>query len=240
MINEWKPPPEKEDSRWAQAHKGGLTRSVLLDALSHKDEQLQTVSKVMESWEGEGVIGDRLLLSDLHAYVTKLKREKSPLTGPPHACKKTAPPLRYIFAAIPAARLLKDRLPEIKRLLYDAFEFNPPPPLTKRELVQQQDQEREQLEDKIAALQVARGIGRYWHHSCPVAFTFCDLSRCTFPLHPSSTVWYSMVKYSMVQSTYFSPPAGPPIQGSTARTTYPVGGVLILLQDCALSGGADS
>ena len=98
MINEWKPPPEKEDSRWAQAHKGGLTRYVLLDALSHKDEQLQTVSKVMESWEGEGVIGDRLLLSDLHAYVIKLKREKSPLTGPPHACKKTAPPPFAIFS----------------------------------------------------------------------------------------------------------------------------------------------
>ena len=83
----------------------------------------------MQSWDSDGVAGIKVTADQLHWYVKKLLN--GTLTGPPWSDRKTKPPSRLIITAIPAARLLKRRLPEIRTLLEKTFTFDRPRPPTK-------------------------------------------------------------------------------------------------------------
>ena len=177
------------------------------------------MADIMEAWDDDGVVGVRVTASDLHVYVQKLLRHE--LTGPRGSDRKSKPPLRQITAAIPAARLLKQRLPEMRAQLDQTFIFDRPRPPTKVEILQQAEHGKEQLEDEIATLQVEVLSCRIIGTIVPVAqWCQCMLPAHVTPFLPFSTpsqygmVQYDTVgtvKYSMLQSTYFSPPASPPI-----------------------------
>ena len=239
MGHEWKPPLAKEDSRWDSAQKHGLVRHLLEKALLYDVDRLQTIADIMEEWDDDGVAGVKVTVGELSCYVQKLKDKK--LIGP-RVDKKTTPPTRQIIAAIPAARLLKRRLPEIRAMFENTRHFDRPRPPTKREMAQQAERREEQLEDEIATLQVKVLSHRIIGTIVPVAqWCQCMLPAHVAPFLPFSTPsQYSMIRVvnTVCYSLHtFHRRRGPPYQGSTARTTYPVGGVFILLQDCALSGG---
>jgi hypothetical protein len=162
LGNEWKPPNSKEDSDrlWDPASRDGLVRTLLQKSLLSERDRLEAVAELMHAWEGDGATDIRLPWTDLRNYVRRLLQEKGYLAGPPPACTKSKPIQRYIFATIPAAHLLKERLPAIRVLLRDAFHFDRPPPLTKAELVQQTQQEQEQFEDQIATLQAKLNLAQ--------------------------------------------------------------------------------
>ena len=197
MGHEWKPPTTKEDKRWDSVPRGGLVRQLLGKALLYVGDRLQAMADIMEAWDDDGVVGVRVTASDLHVYVQKLLRHA--LTGPRWSDRKTKPPLRQITAAIPAARLLKQRLLEMRVQLDETFIFGRPRPPTKVEILLQAEHEKEQLEDDIATLQVER----YCHAGslAPLCLSHNGANACCrhtwplcypFPLHPS-TVSYSMI-----------------------------------------------
>ena len=185
LGNEWKLPPVKEDSRWDIVPRGELIKTLLVNALVFENDRLQAVADVMQSWDNDGVAGIRVSAEQLHCYMKKLLN--GTLTAP-RINSKTNPPSRLIITAIPAARLLKRRLPEIRTQLEKTFTFDRRRPPTKEEMAKQAERREEQLEDEVATLQVER----YCHHSA---------CRTMVPMHAARTrgPFPAPPQYSMVQ-----------------------------------------
>ena len=95
-------------------------------------------------------------MSTLREYVRRLNPEKIAkhiqLHGP-RKTSKTTGVVRYVFAAVPVARLLSSRRAELRALLEAHYNSDRPPAPTKVQLVQQSEQDKLVLEDQIADLQ---------------------------------------------------------------------------------------
>ena len=147
MQDEWKPPSVVDDKQFVRAVCGG--RSVLDDALSCERDKLMAVAEIMESWGGDGATSVAIPESNLAKYVWKLNNGK--LTGL-RTDKKSRAQKRQVWAAVPAARLLKNKLSEIRGLYAAAYVIDRPPPLSKLQLKEQAEEAQEKLEDEIATM----------------------------------------------------------------------------------------
>lgn len=110
---------------------------------------LQAIGIILTKWDGQGARRAVIQTSCLKKYVHRLSVKN--LLGPRRDSKTAGVP-RYVFAAVPVARLLTNQRAEIRALLEDNYNSDSPPAPTTEGLSQQMEHQRVELEDQIADL----------------------------------------------------------------------------------------
>lgn len=121
----WRPPSALLDNRW---HYKAPIQRVLTGSLLCENDLLQAICIILTIWDGQGARGAVIPPSSMKKYVHHLSVKK--LLGPRRDSKTEGVP-RYIFAAVPVARLLTNRRVYIRALLEDNYRFDSPPAPTK-------------------------------------------------------------------------------------------------------------
>ena len=143
----WKPP-----ANW---HHKGLVRSVLNEAINYDRDLLGAASKIMALWDhpaaADAATPVEVPVNELVRYLTLVSNGK--LGGPHRDAKSGRSVPRYVFAAVPIARLLMSARKALRDALDEHYVIGRPIELSLREERAERAEERAALEDQISDLQ---------------------------------------------------------------------------------------